>query len=31
VIVWLITALGSVLLPLIFLKRKVGTKDSRPR
>ena len=31
VIVWLITALGSVLLPLIFLKRKVEAKDSRRR
>lgn len=31
VIVWLITALGSVLLPLIFLKRKVESKDSRRR
>jgi len=31
VIVWLITALGSVLLPLIFLKRRVEAKDSRRR
>lgn len=31
VIVWLITALGSVLLPLIFLKRKVESKDSGRR
>ena len=31
VIVWLITALGSVLLPLIFLKRKGEAKESRRR
>jgi hypothetical protein len=31
VIVWLITALGSVLLPLIFLKRKVEAKEPRRR
>ncbi len=31
VIVWLITALGSVLLPLIFLKRKVDAKEPRRR
>lgn len=29
VIVWLITAIGSVLLPLIFLKRRIQAKDSR--
>jgi len=29
VIVWLITAIGSVLLPMIFLKRKVEEKRSR--
>lgn len=29
VIVWLITALGSILLPLIFLKRKVAKRDER--
>lgn len=29
VIVWLVTALGSVLLPMIFVKRKV--KDARGR
>lgn len=30
VIVWLITALGSLLLPLIFLKRRTGqTKERR--
>lgn len=29
VIVWLITAIGSVLLPMIFLKRKVKEKRSR--
>lgn len=29
VIVWLVTALGTVLLPLIFVKRKV--KDARAR
>ncbi|WP_223625640.1 phage holin family protein [Microbacterium sp. EST19A] len=31
VIVWLITALGSVLLPLIFLKRDQESRDSRRR
>ncbi|WP_435744086.1 hypothetical protein [Microbacterium sp. PMB16] len=31
VIVWLITALGSVLLPLVFLKRKNETQESRRR
>ncbi|KJQ53168.1 hypothetical protein [Microbacterium sp. SA39] len=30
-IVWLITALGSVLLPRIFLKRRVPEDDSRRR
>lgn len=30
-IVWLITALGSVLLPLIFLKRRVSEEDSNRR
>ena len=29
VIVWLITAIGSVLLPLIFLKKQVKEKRSR--
>ncbi|WP_136055009.1 phage holin family protein [Microbacterium sp. K24] len=29
VIVWLITALGSVLLPLIFLRRSDGAEKSR--
>ncbi|CAH0200485.1 hypothetical protein SRABI76_02004 [Microbacterium oxydans] len=29
VIVWLVTAIGSVLLPLIFLKKKVKEKRSR--
>jgi len=29
VIVWLITALGSVLLPLIFLRKKVDKVRSR--
>ncbi|MCK2022091.1 phage holin family protein [Microbacterium sp. kSW2-24] len=32
VIVWLITALGTVLLPLIFLKRRVGdAREKRDR
>ena len=31
VIVWLITALGSVLLPLIFLKRRGEARESRRR
>lgn len=31
VIVWLITALGSVLLPLIFLRRTDDTEKSRGR
>ncbi|MFK0401502.1 hypothetical protein ACIQTT_04170 [Microbacterium sp. NPDC090225] len=32
VIVWLITALGTVLLPLIFLKRRVGdAREKRAR
>jgi|GEM_PF-343989 len=29
VIVWLVTAIGSVLLPMIFLKKKVKEKRSR--
>jgi len=29
VIVWIITALGSILLPLIFLKRKVAQRTKR--
>lgn len=29
VIVWLVTALGTVLLPLIFLKRRVGDPRAR--
>ncbi|MGM7666194.1 hypothetical protein [Microbacterium sp. A93] len=29
VIVWMITALGSILLPLIFLKRKVSERRSK--
>lgn len=29
VIVWLVTAIGSVLLPLIFLKKRVEEKRSR--
>lgn len=29
VIVWVVTALGSVLLPMIFLKRRVAEKRSR--
>lgn len=29
VIVWLITALGTVLLPLIFLKRRVGDASEK--
>lgn len=32
VIVWLVTALGTMLLPLIFLKRKVGdAREKRDR
>lgn len=31
VIVWLITALGSVLLPLIFLRRRVEARGGRAR